>query len=294
MRPLIFVLVLLTFPFNAAAHGGESHALISWTFDPIVMVPIGLTFALYGLGFWRLAFRRRGFVGRQARPTLLFLAGIFTIFLALASPIHELGEHLFTVHMIEHELIMAVAAPLLVQARPGGLMLWAWPDRGRKAIAPLFAEGALRRGWRWLTSPIIATIFHGLAIWIWHAPALFDATVDSLALHRLQHVSFLATGVFFWWAMIWRAGQGNAAWHLFVTMMHTSILGALIALSPRVLFVAQTRFAPEWGMTALEDQQLAGLLMWVPGGIVYAGAALWMLMMWIGRSARGGLHADLL
>ncbi len=292
MRALTLVLLWAAFPLNAWAHAGESHDAVGWAFDPIIVVPIGLTSILYGLGFERLAFRRRGFAGRQARPALFFLAAMLTLVLALVSPVHELGEHLFTVHMIEHELVMTVAAPLLVMARPGGLMLWAFPERTRRAIAPLLAEGLLRRGWWWLTSPTLATTLHGLAIWTWHAPPLFDSTLDSLMLHRLQHVSFLATAIFFWWAMIWRAGRGTAAWHLFITMMHTSALGALIALSPRVLFVTQTRFAPEWGMTPLEDQQLAGLLMWVPGGIVYAGAALWMLMIWIGRSGRGGLHAD--
>ncbi len=293
MRTLIPAFVCTVLPFDALAHGGEGHDAIGWTFDPIVIGPIGLTLLLYGWGFRRLAGQRKGFAGRHARSALLFLAGIFTLIMALVSPIHELGEHLFTVHMIEHELVMGVAAPLLVFARPGGLMLWSFSSRTRKAVAPLLGQGMMHRGWRWLTSPTVATTFHGLAIWIWHAPPLFDGSVESLALHRLQHVSFLVTAIFFWWAMVWRAGRGTAAWHLVITMMHTSLLGALIALSPRVLFVAQTRFAPEWGMTALEDQQFAGLLMWVPGGIVYAGAALWMLMIWISRSARGDLHADL-
>jgi cytochrome c oxidase assembly factor CtaG len=138
----------------------------------------------------------------------------------------------------------------------------------------------------------VATVLHGVAIWVWHVPAFFDASITVVALHRLQHLSFLLTALCFWWAVIWKVGRGSAGWHVFVTMMHTSVLGALIALAPRVVYVSQTQAASEWGMTPLQDQQLAGLVMWVPGGIVYAGVALAMLASWIAASSRGGAYAS--
>lgn len=103
-------------------------------------------------------------------------------------------------------------------------------------------------------------------------------------MHRLQHISFLVTALFFWWALFRRGRRdyGVGSIHVAITMVHTSILGALIALSPRLLYVLQTKDAPVFGLTPLEDQQLAGLIMWVPAGAIYAGAALALAALWIG------------
>jgi cytochrome c oxidase assembly factor CtaG len=207
------------------------------------------------------------------------------------SPLHFLGEHLFTFHMIEHELVMAISAPLIVLARPIGILLWSLPRNARHLVMRVVKSPSVERTWTIISGGTVATLLHGLAIWIWHVPALFDATVTVVALHRLQHLSFFLTAIFFWWAVIWKVGKGAAAWHLFITMMHTSILGALLSVAPRVAYLAQTRAAPDWGMTPLEDQQLAGIVMWVPGGIIYAGAALAMLAAWISSSSKGGIHA---
>jgi cytochrome c oxidase assembly factor CtaG len=119
---------------------------------------------------------------------------------------------------------------------------------------------------------------------------LFDAALTNTAVHRLQHLSFFVTAIVFWWAVVWRADYGLAAWTLFLTMVHTSVLGALMTLAPRVLYVAQTETAMTWGMTPLEDQQLAGLIMWIPAGTVYAGAAMAMLALWIGASSQERRH----
>ena len=134
---------------------------------------------------------------------------------------------------------------------------------------------------------MVATLLHGMAIWAWHAPALFDAAVESMPLHRLQHLSLFATATMFWWSIIWKMNRGLAAWYLFLTMLHMSILGALIALSPRVRYAVQTRTAGDWGLSSLEDQQMAGLVMWVPAGVIYAAAALALTALWISNSGKG-------
>jgi cytochrome c oxidase assembly factor CtaG len=128
-------------------------------------------------------------------------------------------------------------------------------------------------------------LIHGVAIWVWHAPLLFDAAVVDVTMHRLQHLSFLLTAVLFWWSVLRSSETGVAAWHLFTTMLHTSVLGALMALSPRVLYGAQTATALQWGLTPLEDQQLAGLIMWIPAGTIYAGAALALMAIWVRHSS---------
>jgi putative membrane protein len=208
------------------------------------------------------------------------------------SPLHWLGERLFTFHMIEHEILMAVSAPLLVAARPLAAVLWGLPLLlHRMAVTGLMSR-AVRSAWRWLTRGTSATLLHAAAIWGWHMPVLFDAAVTSAPLHRLQHLSFFLTAVLFWWSVLWQSSRGIATWHVFITMMHTAVLGALMALAPRVLYQVQTQAAAQWGMTPLEDQQLAGIIMWIPAGTVYAGGALALAALWINQSSRSKVLID--
>jgi putative membrane protein len=247
--------------------------------------------ALYGIGALALLLRAR--TGRHAKgwQTFGFLAGWLTLVGALMSPLHWLGERLLSFHMIEHEILMAVSAPLLVIARPIGTLLWSLPRRLRILAGRLLRRPTMRVSWQWLSAGRNATVIHGATIWVWHAPVLFDRAVNDIAMHRLQHVSFLMTAVLFWWSVLRRSNAGVAAWHLFITMLHTSVLGALMALAPRLLYGGQSATAAEWGLTPLEDQQLAGIIMWVPAGTIYAGAALALTALWIreaGKTARRG------
>jgi putative membrane protein len=105
-------------------------------------------------------------------------------------------------------------------------------------------------------------------------------------------LSFLLTALLFWWSVLRSSESGVAAWHLFITMLHTSVLGALMALAPRVLYTAQTATALDWGLTPLEDQQLAGLIMWVPAGTIYAGAALALTAIWVRHSSNTQERGD--
>jgi putative membrane protein len=277
------------------AHGTETRGDDpSWTFDPWIVVPILLLGLLYALGSVVLGRRTR--IGRELREwrVVAFLGGWISLVAALVSPLHWLGEHLFSFHMIEHEILMAVSAPLLVVAMPIGTLLWAFPRPVRLAAGRLLKRPVVTVSWAWLSAGRNATIVHGVAIWAWHAPVLFDAAVTSVVLHRLQHLSFLLTAILFWWSVFLRSNTGAAAWHVFVTMLHTSVLGALMALAPRVLYQPRTASVATWGLTPLEDQQLAGLIMWVPAGTIYAGAALVLLALWIRRSSETGRRDDAL
>ncbi|TAU57467.1 cytochrome c oxidase assembly protein [Rhizobium ruizarguesonis] len=292
MSALICTLIFLTIAVPAMAHGDDDHAAtLSWTFDPWIVLPIALISLLYFAGRIRLSRRTRR-SGAMRWQDLFFCGGMLTLAGAIISPLHWLGEHLFTFHMIEHEIVMAVSAPLLVLARPVGLLLWGLPRRARGRLGAAMRTPFIRRSWHLSTGATNATVIHGVAIWGWHLPFLFDAAVTNTAMHRLQHLSFFATAILFWWAVVRKSEYGASAWHLFVTMVHTSILGALMALAPRVLYIAQTQTAGAWGLTPLEDQQLAGMIMWVPAGTIYAAAALTMLALWIrGSSERGARNA---
>lgn len=262
----------------------NSEGVGLWTFDPWIIVPLLFAAALYATGIgrlWRRAGTGRGIDTWQAGS---YAAGWLVLVLALMSPIHRWGTGLFSIHMVEHELVMAAAAPLLVLGRSGGPFAWALPSKLRRDLPLLLRRSGLRTAWAALTRPFAATVVQGVAIWAWHAPVLFDAAVANAMLHRLQHVSFLAAGLLFWRALLRRRNPGIAAAHLFATMLHTSILGAIIALAPQILYRLQTERAAEWDMTPLQDQQLAGLIMWVPAGLVYAGAALLFFAVWVKRS----------
>jgi cytochrome c oxidase assembly factor CtaG len=291
MRTLTALILLLVHAQAASAHGNEPHGSgLPWTFDAWIVLPVSISGVLYAMGSLRLWQRSQKPAKIMLRSALLFWTGLLTLFLALTSSLHFMGERLFTFHMIEHEIVMAVAAPLLVLARPIGMLLWGLPTRIRRVFGQALKSKPVREAWDMVSRGSSATVLHGLAIWAWHAPVLFDATVTNVAVHRLQHLSFFLTAIIFWWSVIWRCSRGLGAWHLFVTMLHTSVLGALIALAPNPVYLAQTRMALEWGLTPLEDQQLAGIIMWVPGGIIYAAAALWMLAVWIHGASRRGVH----
>lgn len=286
-RRLALALAAIAGP--AAAHGvGPPHLELDWTLDPAVTVPLAVTLALYAIGAGRLL--RRGGPGRPERlqGALLFLGGWLALAAAVVSPLHELGERSFAAHMVEHELLMLVAAPLLVLARPLSIMLWAFPASARKALGGLSRTSLLRGPWRALTEPWTATILQIAALWIWHAPALFDRALDYPAWHLAQHLSFLVTALLFWSAMFeakrGAKGLGAPILCLFTTSLIGGALGALMALSQSPWFAryAELGMAP-FGLTPVEDQQLAGLLMWIPGGLVHAGAALVL----VGRALSG-------
>jgi cytochrome c oxidase assembly factor CtaG len=128
-----------------------------------------------------------------------------------------------------------------------------------------------------------------LALWAWHAPPLYTWALENPAVHRLQHVSFFATALLFWWVLLHGHGpdrsvrlrDGIAIACLFVTVMHSGVLGALLTLSNRVWIPGQGALAGEFGLSPLEDQQLAGILMWVPMGMLYTGAALLFAYRWL-------------
>jgi putative membrane protein len=254
-----------------------------WEWDPFVVVPLTVTFVLYTVGLVRL-WRRAG-VGRGVArwQAICFLIGWLTLVMALVSPLHEYGEHLFLAHMVEHEMLMAVAAPLLAVSRPLGMFLHGLPRGLRLGSVGAARTQPLQWLWQRLTEPTTATSLHAVAIWVWHLPMLLDGTLQSELLHRLQHVCFLVTALFFWWAILRlpRRDYGLGALHVFITMVHTGLLGALLTLAPRVFYPLQTQDAPLFGLTSLEDQQLAGLFMWVPGGAIYLCCGLAMLYAWL-------------
>lgn len=273
------------------AHEGEAlrpHDLPwAWSFEPGVVAPLLLTAILYLRG----ARAARGVTSGQKAS---FWSGWTVLSLALVSPLHPLGEALFSAHMAQHEILMLLAAPLLVVSRPLVPLLWGLPFGWRRAAGRWSKTRPVQRLWAGLTLPLAAWCIHAAALWIWHAPALFQATITSELAHSAQHLSFLLSALLFWWALLYGPGRvnyGSGVLYIFTTGVHTSILGALLTFATSVWYPAYRATAPLWGMTPLEDQQVGGLIMWIPAGLVYLAAGLILFAAWLRQSDRGGAGA---
>lgn len=288
------VLVALAAPGAAWAHHTEAGASPGWTWDPWITVPLALSAIVASLGWWRLLRRSAlGSAGLRQRGSW-FLAGWAVLAGALVSPLHEAGERSFAMHMAEHELMMLVAAPLLVLSRPLAVMLWAFPLPLRRALGGAGTSAPVAAIWRALSAPVPATALQAAALWLWHMPMLFDIALADAGWHAVQHLSFLLSALLFWTAMLRghdHARRGVAILCLFATSMISGALGALMALSasPWYKGYAELGMAP-FGLTPAEDQQVAGLLMWVPGGLAHATAAL-LLMRALLRDRPQGVFA---
>src|SRR6185437_13380305 len=124
------------------------------------------------------------------------------LLIALDSPVHELSEQLFWVHMVQHEILMVLSAPLLVMGRPLVPFLWALPRGLRGGMGAVSRSPRFKTLWLAVSAPLAAWLLHGVALWLWHAPALFDAALRSDFIHAMQHISFFATALLFWWALV--------------------------------------------------------------------------------------------
>lgn len=267
-------------PVLARAHATASHHM-HWTLDPWIVAPLLVAGTLFALGAIRL-WPRSHARARHGRQVACFCGGLAVLVLALISPLHAAGERSFAAHMLEHELLMLAAAPLLVLSRPLGFFAWALPRALRRFCGSIERNRAFGKGWRFMTRPVPATVQQAVALWAWHAPAPFDLALRTAGWHVAQHLSFLVTALLFWSAVLdprrTAAKPALAAGCLFATSLIGGALGALMAFSwsPWYAGYAALGLTP-YGLTPVEDQQLAGLLMWIPGGLVHMGAALAIL-----------------
>jgi putative membrane protein len=263
----------------------------AWSLKPGVVAGLGLTAWLYSRGSWRLWDNAGSGHGIRRWEALVFGLGWVSLAIALVSPLHLMGEVLFSAHMAQHELLMVVAAPLLVLGRPIVAFLWAAPISWRRIAGTISGRSSVQRTWHLLTLPAVAWAVHAIAIWLWHVPALFQATLDSDLIHTTQHLSFLGSALLFWWSLLrvreGRLGRPGAVLYLFTTALHTSLLGVLLTFSDRVWYPLYQSSTAPWGLTPLEDQQLAGLIMWIPAGVAYLVAALAVAASWLRLPRRG-------
>jgi putative membrane protein len=266
------------------AHPGlppEPHDLpTAWSLKPTLLLGLAIGAWAYGRGvraLWRRAGRGRGLARWRV---LAFAAGMLCLLLALVSPVDALGAALFSAHMFQHALLVLVAGPLLVLGMPPTSLLWALDEPARRRVGGWWRQRSiLRRAWRAVSHPASAWALHAAALWLWHLPVPYQAALTNDAVHLAEHASFLGTALLFWWAVLGGGphAQLNPALgvlYLFTFSIQGGILGALMTFTSEPWYPAYAATTAPWGLSPLQDQQLAGVIMWIPGGLIYLVAAL--------------------
>lgn len=292
MKRLACALGFLCMPVLAHAHSGGPAAPSGEGGLAAILeiaIPVIIAAGLYLGGALRLRGRKGQAFAAGGWRTLAFFAGLALLALSLLPPLDAWSAESFAFHMVQHEALMLLAAPLLVLGRPLPIFLWAFPLSARTALARSARSSPVRKTWSTLTYPLTAWTLHALVLWVWHAPGLFDAALTSRPVHTLQHVSFLLSALLFWTALFEERAkdrQGAGVLYLFTTTVHTGVLGALLAFATQPWYQAYLTRASEWGFSPLEDQQLGGLIMWVPASLVYVGVGLALIARWIEPSQK--------
>jgi putative membrane protein len=241
--------------------------------DPFLLVPLIAVGVAYAVGYRRISRRRHS----QHRRDSLFVVGYAALVVALISPLHSVGEQFFSVHMVQHLLLSLVAAPLLLLSGSMPVLLWALPRRDRVTVGRMLGQpGVIRSILKFLTLPLVALALFVATQWLWHQPVAYDWALENRWAHYFEHVSFFLTAILFWWPVIGapplpsplsypaRLGYTFLAW------LPNSLLGAGISLSRAPLYPYYVEAARQTGVDPTFDQQLAGLIMWVPGDVVFA------------------------
>ena len=273
------------------AHPGQPpapHDLWSaWNLHPVLLAGLLLAGWAY----------RRGRTGGPRRPVDIWRARCFTMALvalglALLSPLDALSNALASAHMVQHLLLLLVAAPLLALSAPSSAILRGSPLAVRRA------SGRWRRRLG-LTHGNLAVLRHPAAVWLlqvgvlwfWHAAAPYDAALDNQFLHLLEHASFLVTAVLFWHVVIGVRGAARVSGGLgvllvFAMAMQSVFLSVLLTFARTPWYSGYATTTASWGLDPLTDQQLAGVIMWIPAGGIYLAAALVLLVTWIRATER--------
>ena len=302
-RFVSFALVLLIAaglaPAAALAHGEVAPSpelpgvLLAWRFD--LLAAGGLVVAALA---W-IASVRRVARGHPANPhpafrSWLSFAGLAAIALALLSPIEAYEGQLFSVHMVQHLLLTVVAAPLLVASAPITLTLRAVSPRWRHRLLAVLHSLPLRA----ITFPVVTWLLFAAVNWGWHFSTLYDDALENQLIHYLQHATFLLAGLLFWWPALgadpapWRLPHPGRLLYLFLAMPQNSFLGVALLSAPTVLYPHYVTTLRAWGPSALEDQQLGAMLMWVVGDLAFLAGMVVVVAQWMRQEERRTARLD--
>jgi cytochrome c oxidase assembly factor CtaG len=255
---------------------GVNFWLTQWNLAPSIISGTALVIGLYLYAVGPL--RRKYHLAESVKRSqiITFIVGVLIIFFALVSPLDALGDdYLFSAHMVQHLLLTIAGPPLMLLGTPGWL------------LSPVLRNRVVFLVARFLTFPIVAFLLYNVDFWLWHAPPLYNATLSTDNIHILEHMTFIIFALVNWWPIfspveeLPRLSIGGQILYIFLNGMPTVALGAgLTFLQPLYApYIEQP--VRVWGLSPATDQQLGGLIMWVPGNIVYIAIASILFIRWM-------------
>jgi len=268
--------------------------LTQWQWKPWLLACIVAGAVPYALGMRQMGAQRRAILGRWRAAS--YLAGLASLFAVLMSPLDTLSDELFSAHMLQHMFLLLVIPPLLVYGRPVITWLWAFDVRNRRAIVRGWKRGG-GTTFRFLMHPLCVWTLLSAALCFWHLPGPYDAALHHEWLHDLEHASFLAFSLQFWTLVIEPYGQrralGYGATVIFVVSSGfvMGMIGAVLTFAPVPLYAAYLHTTQAYGLTPVQDQQVAGIVMWIPSNLVHAAALCTVFFAWFRTDERRATQA---
>lgn len=251
---------------------GSGNVLTQWTWGPSVIAGCILILLLY----FSISIRKGKDKGHSRDKPFFFSLGVLAIFLALTSPIDAVGDgYLFSAHMLQHTILAMTAPPLLLAGIPDWM------------LKPIFSIPLVNKGWRFLTRPLIAFLLFNLIFLGWHFPGFFELSLENETSHIIEHLLFIITGILNWWPILSPTDSmpglkyPGQVLYLFLDGMPSTVLGMMIVFSQRVLYPTYAAAPRMLGLSAIDDQQIAGLIMAVPAGIIFFGALTLVFFKWM-------------
>lgn len=281
------VVALMGVPQIAWAHPGGNESTnpwSNWPFEPEILAGVSIAAALYLAGWTRRSARTASV---SAWRHASFFAGLAMLLIALQSPLDALADHSFTMHQVQHLLLAALGPMLLLLAAPQTLLVAGMPDAIRKyVLAPLLVNRPVQATFAFLAHPVVATFILIAAVYFWHLPKYHNLSVIDVPIHYVMHVTMLVSGLFFFWRVLdprsspVGAGYGARVVMASVAMAAGMPLSAYITFKSAVLYPAYDVKGRLWGLDALLDERFGGLIMWIPGGIVFGVLLLIVMRIW--------------
>lgn len=286
----------LAFLEPASAHvsgAPEEHSMIEWTLTPDILIGLLLLATFYALGLWR---QRGRDTAAASWKHVSFFSALVTWFIALQSPLDALAEHAFSLHQVQHLLLQTVAPMLFMLATPQRLLAAGMPAFLRRhVLGPILSSRVVRSLFGFLAQPWIAAVLLVATMYAWHWPPYHNRALLDDGVHYWMHTTMLAAGLLFYACVFdprpppLGARYGVRMNVLWFTMTAAMLLGAGLFIKDTALYPAYDQVGRLWGLSAIADERLGGLIMWIPGGAACTPAFLVLLHTWNSREAQ--MHA---
>ncbi len=251
---------------------------LDWGGDISVVAAVFFLEVAYLLSVGPLRHRFPGSSDVPTRRIVLFTVGLWSIFFALYSPLDPLSDYyLFSAHMIQHLFLVLVGPPLMLLGTPG------WMLRPILQLPGVYPVAKV------LTFPVLAALLFNVVFAIWHVPAVYEAGLNSITVHIIQHLTFIATGVIMWWPVLSpmkelpRLPYGAQVLYMFILSIPPAIVGALITFADGTLYETYAQAPEIWGISTAADQQIGGVIMKLPGFLIFVTAAGIIFFNWAAK-----------